>query len=290
MAKSKDKKGDEPKDPVVIDKGNGKTVTKNANGSKLVTKVKEKGDGSTVTVDKKVNAGGKVVKKTKTVDDGKGGVNVTKTNKKNDTTVSKVFEDGYLVSKEKDAPGKKGDQVYDQSAEIARQLEDQRVAKIKSGEGLINDAFKVFDDNYFNQYQQDYLAHYNPQIDKQFTRARQDLRYNLARARTQDSTAGQRNFGDLVAEYTKQRANTGANALTATNTLRGNVDQQKNALYDQNMSAADPTKAAQMAAGQVGALKTTPAYNPIGDLFAGAIRGGTAYVAGRQQGLPAGYA
>lgn len=282
MAKSKDK---DPKDPVVIDKGNGKTVTKNANGSKTVTKVKEKEKGGTVTVDKKFNAKGKVVKKSKSVDDGKGGVKVTNTNKKNDSVVSKVFEDGYLVSKERDLPGRGNDQVYDQSAETARMLEQQRVAKIKSGEGLINDAFKAFDGNYYDQYQKDYVGHYNPQVDRQFTRARQDLRYNLARARTQDSTAGQRNFGDLVGEYGRQRATVGSNALTATNTLRGNVDQQKNALYDQNMAAADPTRAAQAAAGQVGALRTTPAYNPIGDLFSGAIRGGTAYVAGRQQGV-----
>ncbi len=287
MAKSKDKKDD--KEPVVIDKGNGKTVTKNANGSKVVSTVKDKGEGKTVTVDKKVNKNGKVVSKTKSVDDGKGGVKVTKTNKKNDSVVSKVFEDGYLVSKEKDAPGKQNDQVYDQSAEVARQLEAQRQAKIKSGEGLIGDAFKVFDDNYFAKYRDDYLNHYNPQVDRQFADARQGLRYNLARARIADSTAGQRNFGDLIEGYTKKRAEIGSNALTATNTYRSNVDKQKNDLYTQNQSAADPTKAAQMAAGQVGALQTTPAYNPIGDLFGGFIKGGQAYVAGRQQGLPAGY-
>lgn len=287
MAKSKDK---DPKDPVVIDKGNGKTVTKNANGSKTVTKVKEKDDGRTVTTDKKVNAKGKVVGKTKTVDKGDGNVQVTKTNKKTGSTVEKLFTDGYLVSKEKDLPGGKNDMVYDQSAEQARMLEAQRVAKIKSGEGLINDAFKVFDDNYFDQYRKDYLAHYNPQVDKQFTDARQNLRYNLARARIADSTAGQRNFGDLISAYTKQRAEVGSRALNATNTLKGNIDTQKNELYSQNMTAADPTRAAQAAAGQVGALRTTPEYSPIGDLFGGLIRGGQAYVAGRQQALPPGYA
>lgn len=288
MAKPKDKDG-KGKEPKVIDKGDGKTVTKNPNGSRVVTTVKDKDNGKTVTTTKKVNAKGKVVNKKRSVEKPDGTKKVTTTNKKTGTTTAKLFEDGYLVSKEKDRPGVKNDQVYDQSAEIARQLEDQRKAKIKSGEGLINDAFKVFDDGFFDQYRQDYLSHYNPQVDRQFTDARRQLRYNLARSGIQDSTAGQRSFGDLVAEYSRQRSRVGADALGATNTLRGNIDTQKNALYDQNLTAADPTRAAQAAAGQVGALRTTPQYSPVGDLFSGFIRGGQAYLAGRQNGLPAGY-
>lgn len=276
------------KDKKTVTLPNGKTVkaTPNAKG---VDKVVDKGDGKVKTVDKIGDK--KIVKVTK--DKGDGNKEVTRTVSKGGDvkkTVSKVFEDGYLVSREVDKPGKKKDIVYDQSAEIARMLEDQRQAKIKSGEELINDAFKVFDNNYYNQYRQDYLDHYNPQVDKQFTDARQQLKYNLARARTQDSTQGQRNFGDLIEAYGKRRAEVGSNALNAVNTYRSNIDQQKQELYNQNQLAADPTKAAQSAAGRVGALQTTPAYSPIGDLFSGLIRGGTAYLAGRQKALPPGYA
>jgi hypothetical protein len=251
----------------VVDKGNGKTKTVDHRGGnkKVVEVTKDKGDGDS-TVTKKVVRGGDTKK-----------------------TVTKKFDDGYLVSKETDKKGNKNDVVHDQSGEIARMLEDQRRAKINSGEGLINDAFSVFNPAFFNKYRQDYTNHYNPQVDKQFGDARQGLKYNLARARTQDSTQGQRNFGDLIEEYGKRRAEIGSNAISATNTYKSNIDQQKQELYNQNQLAADPTKAAQSAVGRVGALQTTPTYSPIGDLFSGLIRGGTAYLAGRQQGLPAGY-
>lgn len=251
-----------------VDLGNGKTkmIDKRGGGKKIVTvkKVDENGDGSA---------------KRKVVVDGK-----TK------KTTKKVFDDGYLVSKKTNQKGTDKDRVHDQSGEIARMLEQQRQAKIKSGEGLIDKAFEQFNGGFYDKYRDDYLGHYNPQVDKQFTDSRQDLRYNLARARTQDSTQGQRNFGDLIAEYSKRRAEVGSNALNAVNTYKGNVDQQKNELYQQNLLAADPTKAAQSAAGKVGALQTTPAYQPLGDLFSGFIKGGTAYMAGRQKALPPGYA
>lgn len=285
--KGKDGKADKPK---TVTLPNGKVVKATPKG-KGVDKVVDKGDGKTKTVDKR--GGGKKVVTVSTPGKDEGDRTVKRKvfqggDLKKVTT--KKFDDGYLVSKKKDVKGgKKKDIVYDQSAEIARMLEDQRQAKIKSGEELINDAFKVFDDNYYNQYRQDYLDHYNPQVDKQFTDARQQLKYNLARARTQDSTQGQRNFGDLIEAYGKRRAEVGSNALNAVNTYRSNIDQQKQELYNQNQLAADPVKAAQSAAGRVGALQTTPAYSPIGDLFSGLIRGGTAYLAGRQKALPPGY-
>lgn len=286
MAKKKfaDIAGDAAKKQKTVTLPNGKTVDKTPN-KKGVDKVVDKGDGKSKTVDKR-GGGKKVVTVTKDKGDGDRTVKrkvVQGGDLKKVTT--KVFDDGYLVSKETDKKGgSKGDQVYDQSGEIARMLEEQRQAKIKSGEGLINDAFKQFDPSFFTKYRNDYTGHYNPQVDKQFTDSRQALKYNLARARTQDSTQGQRNFGDLIEEYGKRRAEIASNALSATNTYKSNIDQQKQELYNQNQTAADPTKAAQSAVSAVGALRTTPTYSPIGDLFSGLIRGGTAYLGGRQKG------
>lgn len=281
------KKGDGKKTVTLPD---GKTVKKTPN-KKGVDKVVDLGKGKTKTVDKR-GGNKKVVEITK--DKGGGDSKVTKKvfNQGNlKKVVTKQFDDGYLVSKKKDVKGGKGeDQVYDQSAQIARMLEEQRQAKIKSGEGLIDKAFGVFNPAFYDKYKADYLGHYNPQVDKQFGDARRDMRYNFARARTQDGTAAQRNFGELIQEYGKRRAEVASNALNATNTYKSNVDAMKSTLYDQNQTAADPTKAATAAAGKVGALQTTPTYSPVGDLFSGLIRGGTAYLAGRQKALPAGYA
>lgn len=177
----------------------------------------------------------------------------------------------------------------DNSAELARQQEQQRQARITQGQQAIDDAFKGFDDSYFNDYRQDYLDYYNPQVDEKYGNARRDLRYNTARAGILDSTGGFRLFGDLSKAYDDQRRAVASNADQATNEQRTNVEQNKSDLYSQNTASADPSLAAISAAGRAGSLQTTPAYSPVGDLFSGLTNAGASYIAGRNKGLPAGY-
>jgi hypothetical protein len=177
----------------------------------------------------------------------------------------------------------------DHSAEIARQEEQARQANILTGQGKIDTAFSAFDPAFFQKYQNDYLGYYNPQIDKQFGTTKRDLRYDLARKGTLNSTPGQTRFADLIDQLGQRRDELASNANAATAGLRSNVEQNKHTLYNQNTVSADPTLAAQGAAGSVGALMTPPVYSPLADLFAGVINSYGAYQAGAGNQIPMQY-
>lgn len=182
-----------------------------------------------------------------------------------------------------------GSQPVDNSAEIARQKEQERQSRIASGQGAIDNAFSIFDPAYFDQFTKSYTDYYNPQADEQFGKARQNLRYDFARKGTLNSTPAQSKFGDLLNSYSDARDQIAANAASATDGLRGQVSQNKSSLYNQNAAAADPSAAAVGAAGSVGSLTTAPNFSPLADLFGGLINSGASYAAGRQNRLPAGY-
>lgn len=177
----------------------------------------------------------------------------------------------------------------DNSAELARQQEQERQTRINEGKSSIDKAFSVFDPAYYDKFKADYTGYYDPQVDKQFTNARQDLKYNLARAHTQDSTAGQKAFSDLTEGYGDQRRAVESKAQEASNNIRSQVESNKSDLYAQNSASADPSLTAISAVGRAGSLQTPPSFSPLADLFAGLTNAGAAYVAGSNKALPAGY-
>lgn len=177
----------------------------------------------------------------------------------------------------------------DHSAEIARQEEQNRQARILQGQQSIDNTFAAFDPAYFQKFQNDYLNYYNPQADQQFADARKSLRYNLARKGTLNSTPGQDTFAKLIGQYGDARTQIADNALAATNAQRTQVEQNKSDLYQQNTASADPSLAAQSAVSRANSLTTPPTYSPLADLFSGLINTSAAYAAGRQNQLPAGY-
>lgn len=177
----------------------------------------------------------------------------------------------------------------DNSADIARQQAADRETAINQGKQSIDSAFGVFDPQYYQKYQQSYLDNYNPQVDKQFGEAKQQVKYNLARKGTTDSTIGQKTFGDLVSGYNDARRDVASNAADASNKLRQNVEGQKSQLYAQNSASADPSLSAIQAVSSSGSLATQASYSPLGDLFAGLVNSTAAYRAGQNQGLPAAY-
>lgn len=182
-----------------------------------------------------------------------------------------------------------GSPPQDNSAAIARQQEQERQGRIQQGKGKIDEAFGVFDPAYYDKFKQTYTDYYNPQVDRQYGEARRGLHYNLARSGIEDGTAGQKAFGDLIYDYGNQRQAIAGNALEATNKIRSDVESNKTELYNQNISAADPSLSAISAVGRAGSLQSPQAFNPLGDLFSGAVNAGTAYMAGSSKGLPAAY-
>lgn len=181
------------------------------------------------------------------------------------------------------------DAPQDNSAAIARQQATEREAKITAGKGEIDKAFGVFDPGFYDKYTKAYTDNYNPEVDRQFGEAKQQVHYDTARKGTTNSTPGQKQFGDLTREYGVQRQDVASRAIDATNKLRGDVDGQKTNLYAQNTSSADPSLSAISAVSSAGSLGTPAQYSPLGNVFAGAINGGASYLNGRNNRMPTGY-
>jgi hypothetical protein len=90
-----------------------------------------------------------------------------------------------------------------------------------------------FDDDFYNNYRQKVLDYYNPDEERQYSEAKRDLTYNLARAGTlQSSTAGDKQ-GELAYNDALQKANIVANANTQTGNLKNQIQANKESLINQ---------------------------------------------------------
>lgn len=164
-----------------------------------------------------------------------------------------------------------GSPPRDNSAEVSRQAEEARQRRIAQGRSVIDQEFQPFNDDFFNQYKDDYLDYYDPQLEKQYGDANRQLTLNLARQGVLASTHANRRTGDLQEYYDAQRTGITNRALNAANELRSNVDLRKSQLYSDNRAAADPGNAASMAASAAQSLQpsmpTSPLANAFSDFF-----------------------
>lgn len=171
-----------------------------------------------------------------------------------------------------------------EDAERARAEEEARKARIKDGSARIDQNFGQFDDNFFNGYRDTYLDFYQPEIDKKFGDARDQLTYALARAGTLNSSIAGTKQADLNTAYDTQRALTLSEANSATDQLKGSVAGEKSNLISLLNATGDADRAANESLSRSQQLfQRQPAYNPLGDIFVGAASGIGNYYAGQQQ-------
>lgn len=175
---------------------------------------------------------------------------------------------------------------HDNSAEIARQQEAERQARISQGETRIADAFKPFDDNYYSGVSKDYLGYYEPQLQDQYTDARKHLTYDLGRTGVLNTSAGAERLADLFKEYGKNRTQIADRAAGAANEARSKVEASRSDLLSQNRGSADPSSISALAASQAGILSAPGTYNPLGDIFANFLNQGTTAALLQTKGYP----
>lgn len=165
-----------------------------------------------------------------------------------------------------------GGGAKDNSAEIAAQQEAQRQANIAAGQRAIDSAFSRFNDNYYKGVQDAYLNNYDPQINQQYNKARQQLQLNLSRSGALNSSAGAGALSNLQNQYNQTLSSYGQNAIDAANQQRTSVENARQALYSQNVAAADPSASAASASAKAGSIAAPASYSPLGDLFSAAIQ------------------
>lgn len=155
----------------------------------------------------------------------------------------------------------------DNSAEIARQEEAKRQARIAQGQTAIDQSFSGFNDDFYNNYQNQYSDYYNPQLNDQYSEAVKRLTLQLAQTGNLTGSAGATQIADLKKYYDTQKLSMTNQAIDAANTLRGNIDQRKSQLYADNRAAADPGSAASAAASAAQYLQPTAPTSPLANVF-----------------------
>lgn len=161
-----------------------------------------------------------------------------------------------------------GGAPQDNSAEIARQQEAERQARVQAGTARINDAFSKFDDSYYSGLGKSYLNYYTPELERQYGDAQKKLTYGFADAGNLESGAANQKMADLGREYGVQRAQLSDRALGAQQQGQADVERNRSDLISQLEAGSGVESTATSALARAQSLSAPPQYSPLGDVFA----------------------
>lgn len=162
-----------------------------------------------------------------------------------------------------------------QSATMARIDERERQGRIADATAGINTDFQKFNDQFYQDRANAYSAYATPQLEKQYSDARDELTYALSRGGLLNSTEAGRRQADLRTQYDRQRQAIVDQGLTLANTTRNDVENTRSSLISQAGTAADPGSVAATANDRVSVLTSNPTYSPLAQLFSN-VAGGLA--------------
>jgi hypothetical protein len=172
-----------------------------------------------------------------------------------------------------------GDSAADKSAaeakkasNEAKKTEKKRQKSVRKGQGVIEDAFAQYNDDYYGGFKQDYLDYYTPQIEREYGRTRGKLFTGLLERGIGESTVGAHKLADLQRRRDEEHTNAANQATDAANALRAKVENEKTNLYTLNLASADPQAINARAIGSATALAAPQAYSPVGQIFASALQ------------------
>jgi hypothetical protein len=153
-------------------------------------------------------------------------------------------------------------------------LTDQRdvfqPASAAVGAGTWNKTTSAFDADFYNRRRQTGLDYYVPQLADQFSKAREQMAYALARAGLSRSTVAGEKTADLANQYDIQNQTIGSQVEGDVNNLRTRVEDARSGLLSSLAATADPEATATQALGRAQTLQSEPVnYSPLGDIFAG---------------------
>lgn len=155
--------------------------------------------------------------------------------------------------------------------EMTRLRQEQHEGAVNQGKAKIDESFAQFDDPYYQHYTDAYKGAYNPQLDDQYSKARDKLTAILAGRGTLESSVGANSVAQLGKTYNDAQADIGNKAADATNAFKAKVDTTKGNLYQTNAAAADPLSAATMAQSSAGTLVAPQSYGNLGNVFGDAL-------------------
>ena len=167
-------------------------------------------------------------------------------------------------------------------SERARQEEEARQERIRTGTEQIDNTFSGFNGGFFDNYRSTIMDFYQPQLDQRFESAQDDLTFALARAGTLNSSAAADRQAELTSAYDASVADLLADAEGQTNQLRQRVSGEKSNLISLLNATGDADRASNDALARSQILfEAQPDYNILPDIFGGIASGIGGFVQNR---------
>lgn len=159
------------------------------------------------------------------------------------------------------------DLPVDDSAEIARRKEEERLRKIAEGKERVNDIFSGFDDSFYKNIESGHLDYYMPQLDEQFGRAKSKTTAGLYRSGNIQGSAGANTLADLFADYNQRAQGIASEALDARGRAKSDVERNRADLIAQLEGGAGVDTIAQSANARAASISRPQPYSPMADMF-----------------------
>lgn len=146
----------------------------------------------------------------------------------------------------------------------------QRENLIGLGDFMISDSFgNTFNDEYYNNYKQSSLDYYMPQLQNQYSDARENVTFDLARKGALDSSVAGDTFGDLTKRFEQEQGNVTNKVQDMVQRARTVADEARNSLQQYNQSVANPQQVNQQITQTVDRVQAqAPEPTPMGQVFA----------------------
>ena len=150
---------------------------------------------------------------------------------------------------------------------MARAMEEERVARIEQGAQHIKTAFQGYNDKFFDNYKQQNIDYYNPQLNDQYSDAVKRLTLQLAQTGNLTGSVGADQQAKLQKTFDQQKMAISGQAMEAANKLRADVDSRRSQLYADNRASADPGGTYSQAANISQLLTPAAPSSPLADVF-----------------------
>jgi hypothetical protein len=156
----------------------------------------------------------------------------------------------------------------DNSAQMAREDEAARQAKIREGTTNINTTFDAqFNPEYFGKRKEAFLNYATPQLNDQYGKAQKELTYSLDRAGTLDSSIRAEREAELQKLYETNRRSVADQGLSYENNAKSSVEEARADLIRTLNATGDAQGAANSAISRAQVLSQPDVYSPLAQLF-----------------------
>jgi hypothetical protein len=152
---------------------------------------------------------------------------------------------------------------------------------IATSQDVETGSYEGFGDKFYNKFKQGILDYYMPQVSDQYSDAKKELTYRLARAGTLRSSAAAEEVADLAKQNTLNEGKIRSQADTAAADLRNRVASEKSKAESQLYATENPEVAANQATAAIRNITAEkPDLTPLGEIFTLASIGGANYLKG----------